>query len=53
MQLTIIFILLFALAGSLCGNLWLAGELERRDRESEMEWGDPDMADFTWEDEEQ
>ncbi len=41
--LVIVAVLLFALAGSLCGNLWLAGELERIHREEEEEWGDPDL----------
>lgn len=42
MMYTIIVILIVLLATSLLVNVWLAGELERIHRESELEWGDPD-----------
>lgn len=42
MMISIIVILMALLVISLAVNIWLAGELERIHRESELDWGDPD-----------
>ena len=52
MMYAVIVILIVLLTISLVINIWLSAELERIHRESEMEWGEPDLVDFTWEDEE-